>query len=89
MAITLASILGDLVKQEGKDLDTARKDLKQLRNSANGIKASRKVIAPRLRELKAERLAADRQGGGAKSAAVTAELNFLRQVLNDLTEEYV
>lgn len=87
MAMTLAVILGNLVKQKGGDLTQARKDLKDYRSTLAGIKASRKLIASHLRVLKAQRLEIDRKGGGDQSAYINAEINFMRQVYNDLTEE--
>lgn len=87
MTVTLLSILSEVLKSEGEALDGAKKDLKTLRNNRAGIKASRKLIATELRVLKNKRLVADRNGGGAKSAAISAEINFFRQVLNDMTEE--
>lgn len=87
MAITLASILCKLVKEEGKNLSDAKKDLKLLKNNRAGIKVSRKMIAVELRSLKAKRKQADMNGGGATSAALSSELNFLRKVLNELSEE--
>lgn len=87
MATTLSQILKNVLKAEGESLDTARKDLKTMRRNKAGIKCSRKLIAGELRSLKAKRLEADRNGGGAPSAALSAEINFLRQVLNELSAE--
>lgn len=88
MAISLVELVKGVLDTEGDNLTNAKKDLKTLKNNARGVKLSREILAEKLRALKAERIKADVNGGGAKSAALVRDIAFLRQVLNEMTEEH-
>lgn len=89
MALTLVEILKEVLKSESNELSIARKDQKTIRNNFLGVRTFRALIASQIKELKKQRNEADRNGGGKKSGECQIAINYLRSVLNELTEELV
>lgn len=89
MSTFLKTLLEENLQKESGDLKKARKDLKEMRANRDGIRASRNLISNRLSFLKAKLNYQDRDGGGPKSAGIFAEIQYMRKVLNELTQELV
>lgn len=85
--LTLVSILKEVLEVEGGEVKIAKKDLKTIKNNRLGVKTFRALIAGQIKALKLQLQELNRAGGGKKAGEVQRSINYLRSVLNELTEE--
>lgn len=85
--LTLVKILKEVLDVEGGEVKIAKRDLKTIKNNRLGVKTFRALIAGQIKALKVELQTLNRAGGGKKAGEVQRTINYLRSVLNELTEE--